>query len=95
MIKEKDVAYVRTTGEPVMVLEILKDGTVEVKRPVETRDEGVIHREELFYTFELESKDERLDREYQERKAMEERVFGKSKAGSLVEVHDFTGGGLN
>jgi hypothetical protein len=59
MIKAGDVAHVRTTGEPVYVLEVA-EGNASVRRPIMGQD-GVRHETETFSLGELQTRDEQRD----------------------------------
>ena len=65
------IMYVRTTEEPVFIL----DGPdlqqqVHVRRPVQSR-EGIQHVNETFFVAELETRDERKKRLIAERKELD------------------------
>jgi hypothetical protein len=71
--KTGDIAYVKTTGEKVVVVGPAKDNTeaLNVRRPVATKDGGLQHNLEPFYTFELESFEEQLSREFADMERVE------------------------
>ena len=85
MIKQGEVAFIKTTGESVFVLDskynvevVEQDGTkvlsvmVKVRRPVAGTD-GIRHQIDFFFEAELESLDEQKARFFAER----EEVFNK------------------
>lgn len=61
-IQPGKVAYIKTTDEPVFVLNISQDGSVAVRRPVQG-DKGVEHRIELFGYNELQSAEAKVTAE--------------------------------
>lgn len=67
MIKQGEVAFVKTTGEAVTVLDIVTpsntnwDSKIQVRRPIAGQN-GIQHVQELFYSYELESIDEQRAR---------------------------------
>lgn len=64
MVKKNEVAFLKTTGEAVFVLDII-EGEAEVRRPVFAQS-GNTHVIDTFYTVELESEEEqkaKFDRE--------------------------------
>ena len=73
-IQEKEVAYLKTTGEPVFVLKvytanhsasgILSYGSdyAKVRRPWGGSQNGLTHTEETFLVEELESREDHLKR---------------------------------
>jgi hypothetical protein len=81
-IKAQEVAFVKTTGEPVIVLEYplvnrslnSTSDTVRVRRPVNGKH-GISHNVDYFESFELESLDEQRKRFISEREEMV-RKFG-------------------
>jgi len=56
-----DVLFLKTTGEPVQVLALDNDG-IKVRRPIATRDNGILHNTQYFNAFELETDAEKLSR---------------------------------
>ena len=98
-IKVGDVAYLKSTSEPVMVLGsglgalITKDGEESfnyflVRRPVNTRD-GITHVEERFRIFELETYKEKVDREVAELQYGRDLVMA-TKAGHVPQNKELT-----
>lgn len=76
MIKVGEVAFIKTTSEAVFVLNEATNNrpstpsfktTVLVRRPTAGQD-GIVHKEEIFYTEELETLDEQRKRFMSERK---------------------------
>lgn len=84
MIKQGEVAFLKTTGEAVFVLEINdpspkfgdKELTVAVRRPVAGQN-GIQHVEDKFLLAELESYDDQKKRFQAERDEVLNR-FGKT-----------------
>jgi hypothetical protein len=91
-------AIIKTTGEEVMILAIEKDeggvlpglgDIVTVRRPVMSQD-GIKHLTESFGSAELETKEEKLDREIKERNLLRAK-FSPSQAiaePELVTLHN-------
>jgi hypothetical protein len=77
-IKNNDVAFLKTTGEIVFVLEDPEDGKVGVRRPVSGQD-GIRHIVEVFRVTELETQDEQRARFMAERKAVMEKYGPKTR----------------
>lgn len=77
MIKQGDVAFVKTTGEAVYVMDFTdpspkigdKDLQVQVRRPVAGQD-GIRHQTEYFQLGELETQDEQRKRFMADREEM-------------------------
>ena len=66
-IQKGDILFLKTTGEPVQVLDPNYPGNpavtqVAVRRPVATRDNGILHLVDYFQPFELETDAEKLSR---------------------------------
>jgi hypothetical protein len=78
VIKSREVAYLKTTQEPVFVLEIVGE-VVTVRRPVQSRD-GIGHVVNTFALDELESQKESATRRVAEQKML----FGLSTSDSDV-----------
>lgn len=72
-----DVACMKITGEETMVLEVLENETLRVRRP-SMSSEGILHKVELYHEFELETKDERQTRELTERQSLASRLMGSN-----------------
>lgn len=65
-----DILYIKTTGEAVTVLTCPDDPThhgVEVRRATSSKDDGITHKKDYFYTYELEGEEAKFDRELQGR----------------------------
>lgn len=86
MIKQGEVAFIKTTGEAVFVLEITDPSpkigdqdtmNVFVRRPIAGQD-GIKHVNEAFFLAELESLDDQQARFVQERKAVMEKYGPKA-----------------
>lgn len=62
-----DIFCLKLTGELVTVIsnDNNGDGSIEVRRPVVSHDEGISHEEESFFPFELETEEAHLAREAQ------------------------------
>lgn len=86
MIKRGDVAYIKTTGEAVFVLEIYEgEGSlVDVRRPVMGQN-GISHSVDSFRLEELETFDQQRKRFLQER----EDLFGTKKTPETSELKSF------
>jgi len=66
-IRARDIAFIKTTGETVFVLEYpTSTGKVSVRRPVASQD-GINHNTEVFDYDELETKEEQNKRFLSER----------------------------
>lgn len=95
MIKQGEVAFLKTTGEGVFVLEIKdpspklgdKELIVEVRRPVAGQG-GIQHKVETFYLNELESYDEQKRRFLSEREEVL-RKFGPQAANEQTKSEGF------
>lgn len=74
-----DVACMKITGEEMMVLEVLENETLRVRRP-SMSSEGILHKVEMYHEFELETKDERQTRELTERQSLATRLMGTRPA---------------
>ena len=65
-IQEKEVAYLKTTGEPASVIEISEDAEgkelATVRRPWGGSQNGLTHTVETFFSWELESREDHLKR---------------------------------
>lgn len=80
-MKPGEVAVHRITGEEVFVVALREEGPVEglsgtrvdVRRPVVTQN-GIIHRDEVFFVEELESRDAREAREDKERDTLAKKI---------------------
>lgn len=96
MIKQGEVAFLKTTGEAIFVLEITdpspeigdKDLKVMVRRPVAGQN-GIIHEVNKFQLAELESLDDQQLRFVTERKAVMEKYGPKNEEQSAVEDSRF------
>ena len=73
-----DVACMKITGEELMVLEVLPNEQVSVRRP-SMSSEGILHKVEVYNIFELETKDERQTRELSERQSLADRLMGTGR----------------
>ena len=76
MFKPGDLAYLKTTGEKVVIIDSnATPNTVasryDVRRPVATKDNGLIHSEDTFNDFELETFEEQLKREFADMEKVE------------------------
>jgi hypothetical protein len=70
---KSDLMYVRTTGEPVIVLSKIdsiadESPKVNVRRPVVSDQNGIIHVVDQFFEFELSTEDEYLSARIQRAK---------------------------
>lgn len=77
-----EVACMKITGEETMVLEVLENEQLRVRRP-SMSSEGIVHKVELYHEFELETKDERQTRELTERQSLANRLMGTQPAQDL------------
>lgn len=62
------VVAIKTTGELVTVVDEEKDNTVAVRRP-KMGPNGVEHKTDFFFVYELESPEEHINREAKEQLA--------------------------
>lgn len=61
-----DIFCLKLTGELVTIVsDPLGDDTVCVRRPVVSHEDGIFHKEEYFYPFEMETEEAHLEREAQ------------------------------
>jgi hypothetical protein len=74
------VQYLKTTGEPVFVLSYVTEDKVEVRRPIQTENEGIKHCVEEFFVVELESKDEQKAQFIAEREEIIKKYGNKSSS---------------
>lgn len=88
-----DVAVLKTTGEKVTVLGVTPTIPTDnragyfVRRPVESKENGLYHSYEQFYEFELETFEQQLDRRLNEAKyvdAAEARLREEAKAAAMA-----------
>lgn len=73
--KKFDTAYIKTTGETVTIYSdgVNEEGLLRVKRPVMTKDGGIVHKMESIFPQELETQTERDAREQAAELAQEKR----------------------
>lgn len=72
-----ETAVLKTTGEKVIVLGTLTipgqpAPTVNVRRPIATKDNGLVHVDNTFFEFELETFEQQLTREFAEAKKVDD-----------------------
>lgn len=80
MISQGEVAFVKTTGEPVYVLTFAPvDDFVDVRRPVTTQ-EGIKHLVDRFHLGELESLEDQRKRFQAEREEVLKKYGPKTDA---------------
>lgn len=62
-----DIFCLKLTGELVMVLKDkpYDDGSIKVRRPVVSHEDGISHVDESFFPFELETEEAHLQRDAQ------------------------------
>jgi hypothetical protein len=77
MIKQGDIAFVKTTGECIFVLSTTDDGSALVRRPVAGQD-GITHVKDGFLLAELETVDEQRARFMAEQKNLMEKYGPKA-----------------
>lgn len=95
-MKIGETRVIKTTNEEVFILGIGDGGqepvtealgqVITVRRPLLT-DKGVIHQIETFYEAELETVEERIQRDYGRQQMLTKQVFGKA-AGHVVEMDE-------
>ncbi len=78
MIKQGEVAFLKTTGEAVFVLGTYDSGDWHVRRPKAGQD-GIDHVEESFTDAELESLEEQQARFMSERKKVMDKFGPKTE----------------
>lgn len=78
-IKANEVAYLKTTGEPVFVLEIMPEGMVDVRRPSQGQN-GIDHHVETFRNTELETLEEQRSKFMSEKMNILEKYGPKAAA---------------
>lgn len=69
-LKPGMLLYVRATSEPVAFLRAAEGRTdaVMIRRPLETKNEGILHSVELWPLAELETYEEGLQRRFEDQK---------------------------
>lgn len=89
MVNTGDLAILKSSGETVYVLQVghpdspmLEAGYVEVRRPVGTQKNGIVHLVERYFDDEIESLRDHYVRECQETKLR----YQVAKEYSLVEA---------
>jgi hypothetical protein len=79
MLKENEVAFLKTTGEAIFILSFLpEEGTVAVRRPVAGQD-GLRHVVENFRVQEIESLDDQQARFISERQKVMDKFGPKTE----------------
>ncbi len=81
----------KTTGELVVVLELVGERGVEVSRPVMSHENGITHVKNAVYTFELETVEEHLRREAKEmvlKTKIQEEMMAELDAGKKSKVEN-------
>lgn len=77
-IKAGEVAFIKTTEEPVFVMEIVAEDEVTVRRPVAGQD-GIRHELDLFSIAELETELEHAQRRVQRDRLIRDQLFGAAE----------------
>jgi hypothetical protein len=94
MIKQGEVAFIKTTGEAVFVFDVILQGSdplaqynkVYVRRPIAGQN-GIQHAQETFHLEELESLDEQRERFLAERKQVYEKFGTKQEQDSFSPIN--------
>jgi hypothetical protein len=79
------VLRMKTTGENVVIVADGDGDKVEVRRPVNTTEQGVKHVIEQYELFELDTIEESIRREYNEIKIRQQLVKGEEFKAELVQ----------
>ena len=58
-----DIYCLKLTGELVTVLKEFESGSIQVRRPVVSHENGIFHQVETFQPFEMETEEAHLERE--------------------------------
>jgi hypothetical protein len=92
MLKENEVAFLKTTGEPVFILAFRTENQwgkdvpcVVVNRPI-TGQDGILHKEETFRVSELESLEEQQARFMSERQKVIDKFGPKAEQSSSQDA---------
>lgn len=87
------ILCVKTTGELVTLVSVNENGTWDANRPVMTRD-GILHRTDSFFPFELETQESHLNREADDmflksqiQAALQERIDNAEKQKAEKTLH--------
>ena len=87
MIQPGTVMYVKTTNEPVLVLNDGGDGMVKIMRPLQT-EQGIQHEDDVWPLYALETEDENIRRTVARQKLGNKLMFDAENPDEIAEQMD-------